>query len=240
MQQEKITAIFDQQAATYDEKWGRLAPINGALHLLTGSVLSGLPTSARILCVGAGTGAEILYLARKFPDWQFTAVEPSAAMLEVFRCRAEEAGIASRCVFHCGYLDSLPQDGSFDAATSFLVSQFILDRTDRAGFFHGIADRLRPEGILVSSDLAGDISGTGDRPGLLEVWLKVMRGSGTIVDPGEIQQMREAYTRDVAVLLPREVGEIIALGGFDSPLLFFQAGMIHAWHAKRSHGQTDS
>jgi hypothetical protein len=55
--------------------------------------------------------------------------------------------------------------------------------------FASIAERLCPAGILVSSDLAGDI---------------------------------------------------ITLGGFDSPVLFFQARMIHAWYAKRSSSQADT
>jgi tRNA (cmo5U34)-methyltransferase len=234
MQQEKITAIFDHQAPTYDQKWSRLAPINAALHLLTSAVISELPATARILCVGAGTGAEILSLAEKFPEWHFTAVEPSAPMLEVCRDRAEAQGIASRCVFHHGYLDTLPVDRSFDAATSFLVSQFIQERNERSKFFQSIADRLLPKGILISSDLTGDVSIGADRPGLLEIWFQVMRESGSIVDPEEIEKMRQAYTRDVAVLLPREVCEIIARGGFESPIQFFQAGMIHAWYAKRA------
>ena len=99
-----------------------MAPINDALHLLTSAVLSELPPKASILCVGAGTGAEILSLAQTFPEWHFTAVEPSPAMLDVFRRRAEEHGISSRCVFHPGYLDSLPSNGLFDAATAFLDS----------------------------------------------------------------------------------------------------------------------
>jgi tRNA (cmo5U34)-methyltransferase len=46
----------------------------------------------------------------------------------------------------------------------------------------------------------------------------------------------------VAVLPPQDVRDIITLGGFDSPVLFFQAGLIHAWYAKRSPSQasTDS
>jgi hypothetical protein len=28
------------------------------------------------------------------------------------------------------------------------------------------------------------------------------------------------------------VREIIARGGFESPVLFFQAGMIHGWYAR--------
>lgn len=234
MQQEKIIEIFDQQAATYDQKWSKLAPINSALHLLTSAVLSGLPESARILCVGAGTGNEILSLAQKFPGWHFTAVEPSSPMLDVCRRRAEEQGIASRCVFHAGYLDTLPPGESFDAATAFLVSQFILDRDVRSKFFEGIAQRLRPGGMLISSDLAADLSAATEGPGLLEVWFQMMRDSGTLPTQEAIEKMREAYTRDVAVLLPGDVREVIQRGGFGSPVQFFQAGMIHAWYAKRS------
>ena len=153
MQQEEITARFDKQASSYDQQWSKMAPINAALHLLTSTVLADLPPQAHILCVGAGTGAEILYLAQKFPEWHFTAVEPSTAMLAVFRRRAEEQGIASRCVFHPGYLDSLPAHGLFDAATAFLVSQFILERPARAKFFQSIAERLRPAGVLVSNEI---------------------------------------------------------------------------------------
>jgi tRNA (cmo5U34)-methyltransferase len=193
-------------------------------------VLSKLHATARILCVGAGTGAEIFSLAQKFPGWHFTAVEPSAAMLEVFRGRAEELGVLSRCVCHPGYLDTLPPGEPFHAATAFLVSQFILDRGARSQFFQGIADRLREGGMLISSDLAGDLSAT-EHPSLLEVWLQLMRDSGTLPTPEEIERMREAYSRDVAVLPPHDVREIIAHGGFNSPVLFFQAGMIHAWYS---------
>ena len=93
MQKEEITAIFNKQASSYEQQWSKMASINDALYLLTSTVLSELPLKANILCVGAGTGAEILYLAQKFPEWHFTAVEPSTAMLDVFRRRAEEHGI---------------------------------------------------------------------------------------------------------------------------------------------------
>ena len=68
MWKEEITALFDKQASSYDQQLSKMAPINDALHLLTGTVLSELPPKAKILCVGAGTGAEILYLAQKFPE----------------------------------------------------------------------------------------------------------------------------------------------------------------------------
>lgn len=236
MHKEKIKTIFDQQAATYDQKWSRLAPINAALHLLTGAVLAELPAAARILCVGAGTGTEIVYFAGRFPEWRFVVVEPSAAMLEVCRRRAEEQGILSRCVFHSGYLDSLPAAEPCDAATAFLVSQFILERVERSRFFQGIAERLCPEGRLVCSDLAGDLTGGAEGSVLLKVWFQVMQDGGALPNPEEIERMRQAYTRDVAVLPPGEVCDIIKRGGFDLPVQIFQAGMIHAWSARRSRG----
>ena len=232
MEQEEITALFDRQAPSYDQQWSRLSALNGALHLLTNAVLGGLPPKASILCVGAGTGAEILQFADRFPGWRFTAVEPSQPMLDVFRQKAEGHGILSRCAFHAGYLDSLPGDQDFDAATAFLVSQFILDRGARSAFFQGIADRLRQGGILVSSDLAGDL-GEAETQQLLRLWFTLMSGEGGVPEEG-VERMREAYSRDVAVLPPDDVREIITQGGFEAPTHFFQAGMVHAWSAIRS------
>jgi tRNA (cmo5U34)-methyltransferase len=45
--------------------------------------------------------------------------------------------------------------------------------------------------------------------------------------------MRDAYGRIVAVLPPSEVASMIAAGGFDAPVLFFQNLLMYAWYAKR-------
>ena len=231
MQREELQANFDQQAASYDRQWTRLAPVRDGLHLLVSAVFSDLPDDARILCVGAGTGAEITYLANKFPQWRFTAVEPSAPMLEVCRRRAKEHGIATRCVFHEGYLDSFPPSKPFDAATSLLVSQFILEPEARSDFFRSIAERLRPGGYLASADLASD-TGSATYQSLLDVWLRMMKAAD--VAPEMVERLRVAYGRDVAVLPPEKVCAIIASGGFEPPIQFFQGGLIHAWYSKRT------
>ncbi len=224
-------AFFDQTVADkYDQQAARLAPLRDALHLLIGAIFSGLSAEARILCVGAGTGSELLYLAQRFLQWRFTAVEPSAPMLEVCRRRAAECGIAHRCVFHEGYLESLPPSEPFDAATSLLVSQFILARESRARFFSTIADRLRPGGYLASADLAADVT-SATYQSVLEVWLRLMK-TGDMTDE-KLKQLRAAYGRDVALLPVEQVSAIIAAGGFDTPVLFLQTGLIHAWYATR-------
>src|SRR5690606_28899593 len=128
-------------------------------------------------CVGAGTGEEIAYLAKRFPEWRFCAVEPSAAMLDVCRAKAENEGFAARCQWHEGYLDALPVQAGFDAATCFLVSQFILEQDARIAFFRGIAARLRPGGLLASADLSADTASPA-YDALLSVWLNMLRAAG--------------------------------------------------------------
>ncbi|MES2694651.1 MAG: class I SAM-dependent methyltransferase [Verrucomicrobiota bacterium] len=231
MSQELPVAFDQSHAATYDQRFAKLAAMRDALHLLIGAVLGDLPAEARILCVGAGTGQELIYLAQKFPQWRFAVVEPSAPMLEVCRAKAEACGITARCVFHEGYLDSLPPTVAFDAATSLLVSQFILAPEARARFFRTIAEQLLPGGYLVSADLASDTASASYRS-LLEVWLRLMRETG--LPPEQFERLRVTYGRDVAVSPLPQVSALIASAGFDTPVLFLQTGLIHAWYAQRT------
>ncbi len=231
MQTDELVSLFDQQAAGYDQQWAKTAPIRDCLYLMLVPLFAGLPAQARVLCVGVGTGVEMAHLARTFPQWRFTAVEPSSAMLEVCRQRAESDGFADRCSFHHGFVDSLPGDAAHDAATCFLVSQFLLDRDARVRFFADIAARLRPGGLLASSDLASDVASPAYAV-LLPAWMRMMRTAE--VSDEEVERMREAYARDVAILPPAQVASILEAGGFADPTQFFQAGLIHAWLSRRA------
>lgn len=230
MNNEQLKALFDSHAPQYDTQWVRMAAMNNALYFLLESVFAELPADARILCVGVATGTELITLAQKHPNWHFTAVEPSGAMLYVCRARVEEAGLLARCTFHEGYLSTLPELEKHDAATCFLVSQFILDRSERTQFFAEIANQLKAGGILASSDLSSSNS-AASYEALLEVWQYVM--SNANVTPDMLSRMRETYAKDVAVLPAAEVAAIIQAGGFEAPVPFFQAGLIHGWFSKR-------
>jgi tRNA (cmo5U34)-methyltransferase len=227
------TFFNHSHASEYDRKYAKLSAMRDALHLLIAAVFADLPSRSRILCVGAGTGAEIAALAQRFSHWQFTAVEPSGAMLEECRKKAAGLGIESRCHFHHGFLDTLPPSEPFDAATSLLVSQFIPDLSDRTSFFRDIARRLRPGGWLATADLASDLASSEYRS-LLEVWLRLMRETGASQE--KLEALRTAYGRDVAVLPPVQVGRVISAGGFEKPVQFLQTGLIHAWFAARAEG----
>lgn len=226
MQKAEITALFDQQAKTYDAQWDQNAPIRDCLNLLLESMFSELSEDAKILCIGVGTGDELINLASKNPGWRFTAVDPSKGMLNICRKRAEEAGVLSRCTFHEGYLNTLEPIDMFDAATCFLVSQFILNQDDRSDFFSGISERLKSGGLLASSDLASDIE-TQEHEALFHLWAKIMSSGEVTADSKE--RMREAYANNVSILSPEKVVSIIRSGGFKNSTQFYQAGLICAW-----------
>ncbi len=223
---------FDaHHAEKYDERWAPLAPLNASLHLQMQLILETLPPSARVLCVGVGTGAELLALARTFPGWHFTAVEPAAPMLDICRRKATEAGIAGRCEFHTAYLHQLPSPTEpFDAATSILVSHFITDRAKRVAFFRDIAGRLRRDGVLITADLGRWPEEPHAR--LIPVWQRMMRFAGATAE--QVQAMLDAYKRDVAILTPDEMDALLREAGFIAPTHFSQALLLHAWFATRA------
>ena len=231
MPNQEQPVVFDKErASSYDTQYAKLAPLSDALRLLTRLVLSDLPADARILCVGVGTGSEILYLAGEFPGWRFTAVEPAAPMLAICRQRTEDAGIADRCTFHEGYLGTLPASPPFDAATAILVSHFIVDSDEQRGFYREIAALLCPGGVLVSAALVADPSPPASPP-LLDVWMQMQEYAG--ISAEALDAMRGAYGRTFAAQLPREVEAIIKAGGFCAPVLFLQTLLIHGWYARR-------
>lgn len=84
-------------------------------------------------------------------------------MLDLCQRRAAAEGFEDRCTFHHGFLETLATDHPHDAATCFLVSQFLL----------GTATG----GMLVNADLASDVE-TEDYETLLPIWLDRMSSAG--------------------------------------------------------------
>ncbi len=218
-------------AIAYDKKRAKMAPIKDALHLCMQMVFCDLPEGAKILCVGAGTGAEVLFLARTFPKFEFTIVEPAEAMIKTCREKIEGAGFASRCIFHNGFLASLPQTAAFDAATAILVSHFLTDQEKRIGLFKEVAARLAPGGQLVSADIASDMEGD-DFKALSVAWGQLLRHSD--MAEKEVAGFIAGLGKKVAVLPEGQVRSLIQAGGFERPTLFFQSLLMHAWHAQKS------
>ena len=224
--------VFDQQrASTYDERLNPSAPLFDALRFAMRFVMADLPADAHVLCVGLGTGTELIELAKFYPNWQFTALDTSQAMLDVCRARVAEADLEERCRFHHGALDALPAGAMFDGATCLMVSHSFSQRQARVGFFAEIAAHLKPGALLVSSDLSSDVA-TYNYEKLLESWIAMMKFSQ--VPPAEIEKFISGYVPNKVVLPPREVESIIEAGGFEAPVMFFQGLLVCAWVSRRT------
>jgi tRNA (cmo5U34)-methyltransferase len=231
-----INHFTENVAAQYDQKFIKLAPMREVLQLSIRILFSDLPANARILCVGVGTGLELVDLAKEYPRFRFTALEPSAPMLDICRQRVQEQGIEDRCTFHEGYIDSLPQAEPFDAATCLLVSHFITNLEERQHFFEDIASHLRSGAYFVNADLVADLEKSEGQQ-LVDLWMQVQAYSQG--EPGveseEAKNRRANFLKFVALLSPPRMEEMLQASGFESPLHIVQTMLIHAWFSRRSN-----
>lgn len=222
--------FFTPEASrTYDEKNSRLAPIADNMHFLIRLILRDLPSRSRILCVGVGTGAEILSLATEYPEWSFVGVDPSAAMLEVCRKRLEGAGVMDRCELIHGYVQDAPPGENFDAVLSVLVAHFV-QRGERPDFYRNIQQRLKTGGYFVSAEISFDLN-SPEFPSMLKNWERVQQLMGAT--PDSLKSLPNALRDVLCVLPPSETESLIRASGISLPVRFFQALMITGWYGRK-------
>lgn len=218
-----------EMAQGYDERNRKLAPISECLHFLTTLVLKDLPQNSRVLCVGAGTGAEILSLSQAFPEWTFVALDPSLSMLEVCRERLEKAGVGERCQLVHGYIHDLPGESDFDAVLSFLVGHFVKTE-EKLSFFQSMTDHLKNGGYLVNAEISFDLN-SAEFPSMLKNWEAVQTRMGAT--PESLAALPQQLKEVLAILPPVEIEGLIRQSGIRRPVRFFQALMVCGWYGKK-------
>jgi len=225
-----MTNFFNKEfSEIYDERNSRLAPIMENLHFLVRLILKDLPRRARILCVGVGTGAEILALSSEYPEWLFVGIDPSTPMLDVCRARLEKAGVADRCELICGHVRDLPDGESFDAVLSILVAHFVR-HGDRAGFYKNIQQRLKAGGYFVSAEISFDLN-AAEFPFMLKNWERVQACMGAT--PESLQALPAMLRETLCVLSPSETEALLRASGVDVPVRFFQSFMVSGWFGRK-------
>lgn len=113
-----------QYILTETEFWSLPLHVNPAVLIpraetetLVEEALKRLPSSARVLDVGTGSGAIAIALAHENPDIVVTALDCSEHALEVARGNAKNHGVDDRITFFLGDMKKLPC-GPFDMIVS--------------------------------------------------------------------------------------------------------------------------
>lgn len=219
--------FFNEEMAThYDERNAKLSPIAECMHFLFRLTLEDLPQDARILCVGVGTGAEILSLSKAYPGWRFVGSDPSAPMLEVCRERLRKAGVLDRCELIVGKVHDVAETNAFDAALAIMVAHFV-DREERPRFYRAIHAALKPGGCFVSTEISYDLA-SETFSSMLPNWGRIQSLMGAT--PDSLKALPDTLRKVLTVLSPDETEALWRDAGFDEPVRFFQAFMAHGWY----------
>jgi tRNA (cmo5U34)-methyltransferase len=222
--------FFNKEAAEkYDERNSKLSRISDCLHFLTTLVVKDLPTESRILCVGVGTGAEIVSLAQTFPQWTFVALDPSKNMLDVCHQRLQNMNLADRCEFIHGYVHDYKGAGDFDAVLSILVGHFV-KHDEKPNFFRTMVKLLRPGGYLVNAEISFDLN-SDEFPIMLKGWEQVQTLMGAT--PESLATLPFQLKEMLSVSSEKEIENLLRASGIETPIRFFQAFMISAWWGKK-------
>lgn len=221
---------FTTAAKAYDDKNQQLAPIADNMHFLIRLILKNAPIQARVLCIGVGTGAEILSLANAFPNWTFVGVDPSVGMLDICRQKLNSTGVLSRCELIQGYVDDVPLGENFDIALSVLVAHFV-KREDRLNFYKAMFDRLHANGVLVNTEISFDLE-SQEFPLMLKNWESVQALMGAT--PESLANLNQVLREGLTVISPKETESLLRQSGIHLPIRFFQSFMISGWYGLKS------
>jgi tRNA (cmo5U34)-methyltransferase len=211
--------------ATYADDTPRKVPGLADLHRMTMLLLhERARRAAHILVIGAGGGMELNAMAQAQPEWTFTGVDPSAAMLDL--ARRDTAPFEDRIALIEGTVDAAPS-GPFDGATCLLTLHF-LDAGERLRTLQHIHRRLKPGARLV----VAHHSAPGGRA---EHWLarSVAFADRTGVD-WEKAMASAAQMARLPLLSVVDEEALLREAGFSDVELFYAAFSFRGWVATAS------
>ena len=169
--------------AGYDRLQSQVIPGYGSLARLAVALLSCSPearaTGSEVLVAGCGTGAELLEAVAQRPDWQLTALDPSAEMLAESQQRLSNAPAAIRWQQSTveDLVNQTGMEGRFSGGLSVLVLQSLPDDGSKLAFLSALARCLKPGAQLVLVDLMRSAQSSLE-PQLDAAWLAFQAASG--------------------------------------------------------------
>jgi tRNA (cmo5U34)-methyltransferase len=202
----------------YDLIVQQLIPGYASLARLAVALLAVSPLASRagasVLVAGCGTGAELVEARAQRPDWQLTAIDPSADMLTAAQERLGSEGIQWRQTT----VEALQADACFAGALSVLVLQSLPDDGTKLAFLTALARSLEPGGQLVLVDLMAP-----ERSPLQTqvdaAWLGFQQASGLDAAPTDLASL----TQGLHPIGEARLNALVNAAGFSDPARIFQA-----------------
>lgn len=226
------TDKFDTSRANEYARQSRIALAGyDACHDLAACMLAatlGPLRGAKVLVVGAGgTAQEIIAMAALEPDWCFTAVDPSAPMLEAATQQLQANDLLGRTDVHLGHVEDLPAQASFDAATLIGVLHHLNGDDAKRQILRSVQARLKPGAPLI---VAGNHYAYASQPLLLQAWGQRWRQQGASAEEvraklGKILQGADPPHSEAAVQA------LLHEAGFGEATRFFSSLFWGAWLA---------
>lgn len=182
--------------------------------------------SANILVAGAGgTAQEIIAMGRLEANWRFTAVDPSAPMLEAAEQQLQANQLLARTEMIHGRVEDLPAQPSYDAATLIGVLHHVPGDDAKLELLRSINARLKPGAPLI---VAGNRYAYASRPLLLKAWGQRWRQHGASADEvqaklGKILQGADPPHSEMVVQ------KLLHDAGFGEVTPFFSSLFWGAW-----------
>lgn len=231
---DQAAAKFDGSRAEEYERQSRIALAGyEACHELAACLLAaslGTGRSARILVAGAGgTGNEMTTAGALEPGWQFVAVDPAPAMLDLAMARVARAGLTERTRAVSGTVADLPSDEMFDAATLIGVLHHLPGDGDKRSILANIAAHLPAGAPFI---LACNHYRYATQPLLLAAWGERWRMQGATTDEVQAKLGRILHGADPPDS-EEAVADLLAEAGFELPLRFFSSLFWGAWITRR-------
>lgn len=170
--------------------------------------------AASVLCVGVGTGQELLPYARYgAPAWRLTGVDTSPHMLAVARERLGGAGLQERVQLHAGALHALPAGPRFDGAQMVGVLHHVEGEEARLALLREVVRRLEPGAPFI---IGGRV---GADPVLLAVEEEQLRVAG--VSPEKLARRREGLAHAAAPTSEEALFALLREAGLTQPQQLF-------------------
>tara|TARA_A100001391_G_scaffold65878_6_gene41558 strand:+ start:30048 stop:30728 length:681 start_codon:yes stop_codon:yes gene_type:complete len=209
--------------SSYAQDTPKKVPGLANLHRMTAILLGeGAPGAAHILVVGAGGGLELRAMAQARPDWRFTGVDPSPAMLDI--ARQTITSYADRIELVAGTVDQVPID-PFDGATCLLTLHF-LDKAQRLHTLTEIRRRLKAGSkVVIAHHAAPDANP--------ERWLarSVAFADRAKSSLASAASSAKPMAERLPLLSPAEEETLLREAGFVEPALFYAAFSFRGWVA---------